>query len=50
MSGRAIFQINLVFRKMTGFGKKIERFSDMYLPFAYVGYVSKYVQLIIIKN
>ncbi|CAH1132062.1 unnamed protein product [Ceutorhynchus assimilis] len=38
MSGRAIFQVNLIFKRMTGFGRKIQRFSNMYLPMSYVGY------------
>ncbi|ENN75688.1 hypothetical protein YQE_07756, partial [Dendroctonus ponderosae] len=38
LGGRAIFQINLIFRDMSSFGSKLGRFTNMNLPFAYVGY------------
>ncbi|XP_050311695.1 lysosome membrane protein 2-like isoform X2 [Anthonomus grandis grandis] len=38
MGGRAIFQINAIFKDMSGFSPELKRFSNMYLPFAYVGY------------
>lgn len=38
MNARAIFQISLNTQNLRGFNDKIRKFSDMYVPMAYVGY------------
>ncbi|KAL1502498.1 hypothetical protein ABEB36_007634 [Hypothenemus hampei] len=38
LKGRAVFQVNLVFNKIYGFGEKLRRFTDLYMPISYISY------------